>query len=132
MRHAEPDQLGRELELGRGRCGAGIEAYGGSLVNLTGSTITRNSADGDGGGIDIDESQLSAIASTISLNTANSDGGGISIEKSDVLLQSTRVTSNRASDYGGGIYDEGGSPECLTTGCAEHGACSDLRGAAGH
>ncbi len=101
-----------------GEDGAGIEAYGGSLVNLTGSTITRNSADGDGGGIDIDESQLSAIASTISLNTANSDGGGISIEKSDVLLQSTRVTSNRASDYGGGIYDEGGSPECLTTGCA--------------
>ena len=103
--------------------GGGIEANFGSIVNITGSTVTHNSAGQEGGGIALEDSQLTATASTVSLNESSDSGGGMAIETSDVLLTSTRVTSNKSQYGGGGIYDEGGSPECITTECVE--PCTD-------
>ena len=84
----------------------------GSELDLTGVTVTRNTASYQGGGIEVFGSLLSMTASTVSSNTSNQlgvsyGGGGIRMAGSNVLLTSTKVTSNRSADYGGGIADYG-------------------------
>jgi predicted outer membrane repeat protein len=85
--------------------GAGVESLG--SLTLTGSTITGNIAEAHaGGGLDaMGSSPASIESSTISGNTAPGDGGGVSASAPLTISEST-IGGNRA-EYGGGIAAAG-------------------------
>jgi CSLREA domain-containing protein len=87
--------------------GGGIENDG--MLTLTDSTVSGNTADDDGGGIENDfNATLTLINSTVSGNMANSGydiGGGIFNHGTLVLTDST-ISGNMAN-YSGGIYNGG-------------------------
>ena len=89
--------------------GGGIYADHNVLVDMTGTTVSGNSAS-IGGGIYVNEGDVNATTSTIDHNTAAYSGGGISSSYSRVTLTSTYLGRNTASDSGGGVsFSEGGS-----------------------
>ena len=94
---------------------------GTGTLTVTGSTITRNTAGGlGGGGFDmmifafaapggIGSGSANISTSTIANNQATGgNGGGIIVESLPTTVASTSVTSNSASSSGGGIYVGGG------------------------
>ena len=75
----------------------------GSILTVTGSTISGNTATVDGGGIRIaDGGTLTVTDSTVSGNSAPV-GGGIIILLSTATLLNVTVSDNTASSRGGGI-----------------------------
>jgi hypothetical protein len=80
------------------------------------STIARNEAADDGGGLYAEAATLSATNSTITKNSAGARGGGIyAAPESDSALNAVTIARNRADsddsgspDFGGGIFADGG------------------------
>src|SRR5215213_8542610 len=95
---------------------------GTGTLTVTGSTISRNTAGGiGGGGFDMmifafaapggtaTSGSASISTSTISNNQATAgSGGGIVVESLPTTVASSSITSNSASNAGGGIYVGGG------------------------
>ena len=78
--------------------------FNGGTLNVSNSTISGNTASGDGGGI-YNRGTLNVSNSTISGNTAHGDGGGIYNSYSSILtLLFSTVTQNQAANNGGGVY----------------------------
>src|SRR5207302_49608 len=82
--------------------GGGIRAAPGTTLNLTGSTVSSNTAAGSGGGID---ATVQLTVSTVSGNAAGTEGGGIN---GDGTLTASSVRRNGSGGNGGGIDTPGG------------------------
>ena len=66
--------------------GGGVFAHDNSIFNMTGGEISDNNAEGDGGGIKIDDSDFNFSGNAvIKNNTAAKEGGGIAIGENGVL-----------------------------------------------
>jgi len=75
-------------------------------IILTGSLVSENSSDGDGGGINA-AGGLLLLDSTISSNRSGAQGGGIvarSIESNPVALTNSTIASNRSIENGAGVH----------------------------
>jgi len=104
---------------GNSRSGGGGAIYLGddATLNMTGGTISGNSALGtsNGGGILISSANanrenVSISDATITNNTAGGNGGGIYAGNYATLsLTGTSVTGNQAAQYGGGVYTNSNS-----------------------
>jgi hypothetical protein len=81
--------------------GGGIQAPGGGTVTLTNSTVSGNSAGGNGGGVAA-AGAVNVTNSTISGNGATSNGGGIGANGPVTVTNST-VRDNGVAGTGGGI-----------------------------
>ena len=91
-------------------------------TTISGSTISNNHADCvdcDGGGVSVLVGSLSISGSQISGNTANANGGGISQDRrsgdelvppTSLTLTDSTVTGNTAGRTGGGVSDT--RPRC--------------------
>ena len=82
--------------------GGGICSYG--TLNLSGSTLTGNTATGDGGAIWYKKGNISGCG--ITGNTANNIGGGVSLSHGTSTLTNNNIDNNKAND-GGGMYTDG-------------------------
>ena len=91
----------------------GTENGGGVAIDATGSltlsesTVSGNSSNNEGGGIDVNGGTLTLENVTISGNSALDDGGGIRCTGVCGLTNVT-VTDNSATDSGDGIREENG------------------------
>jgi hypothetical protein len=98
-------------EVGGGT-GGGVSVSGVSFFNMTGGTISGNTADGTGGGVSVSGgSFFNMTGGTISGNTADGDGGGVDILPggSDILpggsvfnMSGGEISGNTASAGNGG------------------------------
>ncbi|MBU0679453.1 MAG: PKD domain-containing protein [Verrucomicrobia bacterium] len=66
--------------------------------------VRRNYADGQGGGIYIDQTCCVIDGCAIANNASDADGGGINIEYGCNRLLNSMIQSNHSDTYGGGIY----------------------------
>lgn len=82
--------------------GGGICSYG--TLNLSGSTLTGNTATGDGGAIWYNKGNISGCG--ITGNTANNIGGGVSLSGGTSTLTNNNIDNNKANE-GGGMYTDG-------------------------
>jgi CSLREA domain-containing protein len=82
--------------------GSGLFNASTATLTITGSTITANTATGNGGGI-YNQGTLSLLDSTVAVNSA-SEGGGLYHGAGTVLLRNTTLTTNTATSDTGGIY----------------------------
>lgn len=82
--------------------GGGICSYG--TLNMSGSTLTGNTATGDGGAIWYKKGNISGCG--ITGNTANKIGGGVSLSGGTSTLTNNNIDNNKAND-GGGMYTDG-------------------------
>jgi predicted outer membrane repeat protein len=89
-------------------------------LTLTRSTVSGNSANGNGGGISVDglagAVTLNAVNSTVAGNRSGSNGGGIAaINAASAQLNGVTVARNIADSdgtgdgFGGGLFQESGS-----------------------
>jgi len=102
------------------RCGSGggIKNRAG-LLTLVDSTVSGNSAEGNGGGIFVScAGVLELINSTISGNSA-ARGGGIYV-KGRVELAHATIGHNSAANNGGGIYLEGAGEQSVAQGLLDY------------
>ena len=77
---------------------------------MTNSTISGNSADGDGGGIFSRLGDVTMIGSTLSGNSAShGNGGGLYVFDAASAIRHSTVTGNSAGIGGGGAFIFGGS-----------------------
>jgi predicted outer membrane repeat protein len=76
-------------------------------MEITGTTISGNTAGDDAGGLEND-GEASLLNTTISGNTAADEGGGI-YSDGDMLVRLTTITLNTAPTNGGGIFADSGS-----------------------
>lgn len=99
------------------RAGGGVEANIG-ITNLTDVTLDGNSsggAPGNGGGLHITGAGESEITgSTVTNNTATLEGGGLWNGSGTMTVSDTEITGNTASgaaadDGGGGLFNNGGT-----------------------
>lgn len=99
------------------RAGGGVEANIG-ITNLTGVTLDGNStggAPGNGGGLHITGAGEAEITgSTVTNNTATLEGGGLWNGSGTMTVSDTEITGNTASgaaadDGGGGLFNNGGT-----------------------
>ncbi len=105
--------------------GGGEEIYGCGSLTVNGSTFTKNTAAGYGGGLGVYFVQASINSSTFSNNTAqNFDGGGIDSAFSNLQVTNSRMLSNWAWGYGGAIDfgDSAGCPQAPSAAKAAHAA----------
>lgn len=82
--------------------GGGICSYG--TLNMSGSTLTGNTATGDGGAIWYKKGNISGCG--ITGNTSNNLGGGVSLSHGTSTVSDTSISNNKAND-GGGMYTDG-------------------------
>ncbi len=88
--------------------GGGVDNTG--TATLTDCTVSGNSAASGAGIAQEAASMITLSASTLTSNTATSSGGGIWIGNGGtVLITNSTIASNRAAFGGGGIDDAGGS-----------------------
>lgn len=82
-----------------------------ATATINQSTISNNSAEDFGGGIETDYGGYTyLINSTVSSNTTNEyHGGGINVYYGVVSLTNVTMTDNQADEYGGGIASYGGN-----------------------
>lgn len=90
--------------------GGDINGFGGAVFNrqtltITGSTISGNSADFDGGGVYHDSGTLTITSSTITGNTAGLEGGGIKLQDGVARIVNSTISGNTAANGGGGIQN---------------------------
>lgn len=86
--------------------GGGIFSYG--TINITGGTISNNTAEATGGGVWVAK-KLTMSAGTITNNTAGGAGGGITItyqtsSASVATISGGTISNNTAGASGGGIF----------------------------
>lgn len=78
----------------------------GAHVRLANLTLTGGVA-GNGGGINLEDSELSLVNVTVSGNSAGATGGGIYVDDGRLFLTKSTVSGNSSSVHGGGIYNDG-------------------------
>ncbi len=88
--------------------GGGIDSRIGSSINIIqNSTFSGNKSDSSGGGI-FNSGTISTIQnSTFSANDARFSGGGIDNRENITTIQNSTFSGNSASNFGGGIKNEG-------------------------
>ncbi|BDI19224.1 hypothetical protein ANSO36C_50260 [Nostoc cf. commune SO-36] len=84
---------------------SGILINTNTLLSLTNSNVSGNTATSSGGGIN-NKGTLKLTNSNVSGNTATSSGGGIN-NTGILSLTESSVSENTATSKGGGIYSEG-------------------------
>ena len=86
--------------------GGGVCMWGGGTFTMTGGTITGNKAATDGGGVYVDLGIFTMEGGTISGNTAQSgDGGGVLVNNGTFTMNNGTISDNTAqSGDGGGAY----------------------------
>jgi Right handed beta helix region len=89
--------------------GGGFHASG--PLTLDRSTVSGNTAEGVGGGLDSSDSgdTLTIVNSTITGNHATGDGGGV-WSLADTAVNAITVARNTSSEDGGGLYYPSGGP----------------------
>ncbi|MCK6524611.1 right-handed parallel beta-helix repeat-containing protein [Myxococcota bacterium] len=92
--------------------GGGVRAVGGSTLTATRLTLSDNVATSRGGGMQLDESELTCQACVITGNRAGSSGGGLSLEGSGGQTvtfsgSTSEIRENRSGGAGGGVYSTG-------------------------
>ncbi|MEN8816810.1 MAG: T9SS type A sorting domain-containing protein, partial [Nonlabens sp.] len=83
--------------------GGGAIFLNGGTVNITGSTISNNTATASGGGISNSNGILNITTSTISGNTAGANGGGVVSTGPATTLNAVTVAQNSATIDAGGV-----------------------------
>ncbi|KAK3246847.1 hypothetical protein CYMTET_43627 [Cymbomonas tetramitiformis] len=86
--------------------GAGVFGSA-SVLTLSGCTVERNvAATGSGGGLAVEHSLGASLvrSSTIRNNSAESDGGGVDVANATVVLEGCTVEENTAEQSGGGLH----------------------------
>ena len=99
------------FEFNNANQGGAILNYGG-VVNIEGTTLTNNSADGEGGAIASSSIHGAAIVnlsgSVVSGNSASRSGGGfINYSPSRATIVDSLISANFATSFGGGLYNVG-------------------------
>ena len=94
--------------------GGGIKNLG--TTELTGCTVSGNTAKENGGGIyndslDGSAGKLTLDSCTIKENRSSANGGGVYSDEELILKYGTTITDNYASDKGGGIFLGKGSDD---------------------
>ncbi|HEY0658620.1 MAG TPA: choice-of-anchor Q domain-containing protein, partial [Pyrinomonadaceae bacterium] len=83
--------------------GGGAFNYG--TLNLFNSTVSNNTANSEGAGLDNQaNAAINIVNSTVSGNKATNFGGGV-MNFGRVTLNNATVTGNSAGRYGGGLYN---------------------------
>lgn len=98
--------------------GGGVYIFGTADVTITDCIIKDNTATtGGGGGIYIDGSTatLKMEGGEISGNTAGGDGGGVAVNRGTFTLENGTISGNRAA-YGAGVHVNGGGKFTMTGG----------------
>lgn len=98
--------------------GGGVYIFGTADVTITDCIIKDNTATtGGGGGIYIDDSTatLKMEGGEISGNTAGGDGGGVAVNKGTFTLENGTISGNGAA-YGAGVHVNGGGKVTMTGG----------------
>jgi hypothetical protein len=103
---ANVDISGVTLTNGTGR-GAGLDNFGGGVVNVFDSVVTGNVGNA-GGGIWTNRS-VTLTDSTVGNNSATGAGGGIHNSNGTIAITDSTVGPNTAGGLGGGIYNTGAS-----------------------
>ena len=94
-----------------GCAGGGVSVSVGNLT-ISASTLSGNTALGDGGGVAVGRSPDADIPvnavftldeSTVSGNTAGGQGGGVSVQVDQALIEDSRLSGNTATGDGGGV-----------------------------
>src|SRR5258708_30113817 len=96
--------------------GGAINLAAFSHSNIHSSTISGNTAAGDGGAIWTNQGLTIDQGTVISGNTAGGNGGGIWSDNQDVdltTLSKVTVTGNAATGTGGGIHVDASSPQTV-------------------
>jgi CSLREA domain-containing protein len=109
--------------------GAAIEIESGGVITLINSTISGNSAHGQGGGID-NHGSATINNATITNNQSPNSGAGIASDGS-VSIGNTILAGNRGFDCGGSLQSHGHNLIGDITGCTFTAAPGDLAGSAG-
>ena len=93
--------------------GGGLAIVDCAATAIAGTTVTQNTAAGYGGGLELDSADPSSVdSSTFSTNIAqNESGGGIDSFVTDLQVTNSRLLGNWAYAYGGGI-DAGDAGAC--------------------
>ena len=95
--------------------GAGVFADGtGGILSITASTLSRNSALQQGGGLLSEGGETTITNSTLSTNFA-SQGGGIAVLDGITSLVSATIAANIGSAAGGGVMVIGGTLNAFNT-----------------
>lgn len=85
--------------------GGAIENNGGAQVEAT--TLSKNTATGDGGAIWNLNGSLDLTDSALDQNSAGTTGGGVSLYDTTGDIERVSFTNNHAGDQGGGVYNTG-------------------------
>ncbi|MAP55595.1 MAG: hypothetical protein CL605_11900, partial [Altibacter sp.] len=110
--------------------GGGIFNNGGTLDVLAGTSITDNVADGaagSGGGIFSTNGAVTVTDATITNNTANRAGGGIELIEGSLIMSGTTLDTNNAGvapataapGNGGGLHITGAANATITGGTVD-------------
>ena len=91
--------------------GGGVQCEGGCDVSLMGSTVARNIAPGDGGGVFVQFAAVEAREATLSGNRAGGSGGGL-FTNGVAYLEDTTIAGNVADTNADGMGDGGGVFNC--------------------
>jgi len=93
--------------------GAGVNATGQANLTITNSTISGNTIYGkssySGGGIASEYGGITLTGSTVSKNFATGNGGGVyTLHEGQITISNSTITGNHANYYGGGVYNFNG------------------------
>ena len=111
--------------------------FGGSIFNygaltVTGSTLSGNTARGDGGAIRNRNGTLTVTGSTLSGNTARGEGGAIDNHEGALTVTGSTLSGNTARGDGGAIYNYAysGTATATVTGSTLSDNTADVNGGA--
>ena len=92
--------------------GGGVNARGKFI--MYGGEISRNTSNGDCGGVAVVGDSFEMHGGIISGNTATGDGGGVGLWNDSFRLSGGTISGNTATSNGGGVYFSGNDSNTLT------------------
>ena len=92
--------------------GGGVNARGKFI--MYGGEISRNTSNGDCGGVAVVGDSFEMHGGIISGNTATGDGGGVGLWNDSFRLSGGTISGNTATRNGGGVYFSGNDSDTLT------------------
>ena len=92
--------------------GGGVNARGKFI--MYGGEISRNTSNGDCGGVAVVGDSFEMHGGIISGNTATGDGGGVGLWNNSFRLSGGTISGNTATINGGGVYFSGNDSNTLT------------------
>jgi len=84
--------------------GGGVRTYYGGTFEMTGGTISNNTAK-NGGGVSLTGGTFTMSGGTISNNTASGNGGGVYLGNGTFTMRNGTIMGNIASSAGGGVWN---------------------------